>query len=78
MNLRDYMMKNQGRYPKLGAKPKKGDRIRDNITGETYEIDMISRGAAFTKPKEGKIERIGIPFKYLTADKNQNIWLSDY
>ena len=43
MNLRDYMMKNQGRYPKLGAKPKKGDRIRDNITGETYEIDMISR-----------------------------------
>lgn len=73
--LDKYIMKQHGIWPKIGKKPKKGDRIKDNLTGEVHEIDMVSRGYAYTKPKKGSIERLPFALSELKPDKNQNMWI---
>jgi hypothetical protein len=68
--LAKWAAKKQGHYPKIGMKPKKGDRIFD--MGEMMEIDMISRGIAYAN--DGTDSRVPYSIKDLKPNKNANHW----
>ena len=74
MKLAKYLNQQSGIFPKLGAKPKKGDRIKDSLFPELQIIDIVSRGVAYTVPPKGSTERFPYILKNLRANKSENVW----
>ena len=74
--MKKYLARDLGYFPKIGNKPKKGDRIHD--MGTVHEIDMVSRGYAYTVPEKGSSERLPFPLKDLKPDQKNNWWEYDW
>jgi hypothetical protein len=69
--------RSEGKRKKLGPKPKKGDWVQDKIGGVEYmyEIEIVSKGYVYCKPRSQGANRPTFPIKDLFADHRNNVWI---